>query len=127
MRGRGKDSYHRRCENSNEVPRVGLDYMFLTEKGVTHLRKEAEEAAAETGAEYLTALVMKDFMTESIFAYPVEGKGTQKAPWLVRMIVEDLKTCGLDNCILVVKTDNEPAIVEVQEEIAATRRAEGAK
>ena len=31
MQGRGKDHYHKRLENSNEAPRVGMDYMFLTE------------------------------------------------------------------------------------------------
>ena len=74
-------------ENSNEVPRVGMDYMFLTERGVTSVRAEAEASG-----EYLTMLVMKDFMKESIWIFPVESKGMKKAPWLVKQIQDDMAT-----------------------------------
>ena len=37
-----------------------------------------------------------------------------------------MNTCGLDSCMLVVKSDQAPAIKEVQEEIAQKRRADGA-
>ena len=66
----------------------------------------------------MTMLVMKDFWHKSIWIYPVEGKGVTKADWLAAMIKNDLATCGLDNCMLVVKSDQEPAIRELQEEIA---------
>ena len=41
MRGRGKDCYHKRLANSNEVPRIGMDYMFLTERGGGHTQQGA--------------------------------------------------------------------------------------
>ena len=78
-----------------------MDYMFVMERGVTHVREDAEAAATQTGTEYLRVLTMKGFMFDSVFAYPVEGKGTHKAPWQIKQIQEYLTTCGLDSTILV--------------------------
>ena len=114
MRRRCKDTYHVRLKYVEEVPRIGMDYTYLSEKGVTSSRDEAPEDPTES----VTILVLKDFWHKSIWVYPVEGKGLTKSAWLPQMIIEDLKTCGLDSCMLVVKSDQEPAIKEVQEEIA---------
>ena len=42
----------------------------------------------------------------------MKAKGTVKAERLPGMIKDDLGTCGLDSCMLVVKSDQEPAIKE---------------
>ena len=42
------------------------------------------------------------------------------------MIKEDLDTSGMNGCMLIVKTDQEPAIKELQDEIARRRGMEGA-
>ena len=120
MKGRSRDSRHVRLPDAQEVPRVGMDYMRVSETGVT---SKLDEAAGEMG---MTMLVMKDFWHKSIWVYPVEGKGVTKADWLAAMIKDDLATCGLDNCMIVVKSDQEPAIRELQEEIARQRRIDGA-
>ena len=44
------------------------------------------------------------------------------AEWLPGMIRADMSTCGMDNIMITVKTDQEPAIEELQEEIARQRR-----
>ena len=49
-----------------------------------------------------------------------------RAELLPSMIKTDLGTCGLDNSMLLVKSDQEPAIKELQEEIARQRRQEDA-
>ena len=69
--------------------------------------------------------MLKDFKHKSIWAYPVEGKGISAAEWLITQVIEDLDTCGLDGCHMVVKSDQEPAIVEVQKEISEVRRRAG--
>ena len=48
-----------------------MDYMYLSEKGVTSKREEAPEDS-------ITILVVKDFWHKSIWVYPVEGKGLTK-------------------------------------------------
>ena len=66
-------------------------------------------------------MVLKDFRYKSLWAYPVEGKGVGAAEWLVTQILEDLDTYGLDGCRLVLKSDQEPSIVEVQHAIKDAR------
>ena len=114
--------YHARLGGSEEVPRVGMDYTFLSEKSVT---SKVEDTTDDVG-DCMTLLVLKDFWHKSIWTYPVEGKGVTKAEWLSYVIQEDLKTCGLDNCMLVAKSDQEPLIKKLQEEIATRRRESGA-
>ena len=44
------------------------------------------------------------------------------APYLAEMILHDLDSCGLGSAQLVSKTDQEPAIVELQGELSRLRR-----
>ena len=117
-RVRGKDTYHMRIAGEQEVPRVGMDYMYMSERGVTSKPEDPSVA-------YITLLVVKDFWHKSVWTYPVEGKGVAKAAWLPDMLIKDFNTCGLDGCMLVLKSDQEPAIRELQEEIARRRRQTG--
>ena len=124
LQGQGKDRYHLRLEEEDGVARIAMDYMFLTERGVTRNSAEADEWAK--GGECVTVLVMKDFRFKSIWAYPVEHKGTLQTDWVVKAIIEDLDTCGLGSCRVVTKTDQEAAIVNVQNEIVKLRLKSGA-
>ena len=122
--GRGRDRQHRRIEDEDGVPRVSMDYMFFTEYGVFGTADEAEASIKENGdveRHCLTVMVLKDFRYKSLWAYPVEGKGVGAAEWLVNQIVEDLDTCGLDWCRLVLKSDQEPSIIEIQHAIKDAR------
>ena len=70
-------------------------------------------------------LVVKDFLHKSGWVFPVEGKGVTMAERLPGMIRADMSTCGMDSSIMIVKTDQEPAIKELQQEIARQRRQAG--
>lgn len=123
MLGRCKDVYHSRLgDGSDDVPRVGMDYMHISDHGVTNKIDEIPENIDET----ITMLVLKDAWHKSIWVYPVEGKGVTAAQWLPDRVKADMASSGLDNCMLVVKSDQEPAIKELQEEIARQRRVDGA-
>ena len=98
---------------------MGMDYMYMSERGIV-ARPE------DPNIEYMTVLVVKDFWHKSIWAYPVEGKGLTRASWLPDMVKADFDTCGLNGCMLVVKTDQEPAIKELQEEVSRRRSMDGA-
>ena len=126
--GRGRDRYHKRIVGSDDVARIAMDYMFLTEYGFYKSQTEADDVIDKEGGQIrtcITVLVIKDFLHKSIWAYPVEGKGVAAAEWLIAQVIEDLDTCGLDGCHMVVKSDQEPAIIEVQKEIAELRRRAG--
>ena len=73
VQGRGKDRYHLRLIDESNVPIIGMDYMFITERGVTHDSGTADEWS--NNGECIAVLVMKDFLHKSIWAYPVEAKG----------------------------------------------------
>ena len=126
--GRGRDRSHRRIVGSDDVARIAMDYMFLTEYGFFKSRRKANQAMSKDSEQTrncITVLVIKDFLHKSIWAYPVEGKGVAAAEWLVAQVIEDLDTCGLDGCHMVCKSDQEPSIAEVQKEIAEWRRRAG--
>ena len=116
MMGRSKDAYHARLAEVDDVPRIGMDYMRVSMHGVN---STAEGAAGDVG---ITMLVVKDFMHKSVWVYPVEGTGATMAEWLPGMIRADMSTCGMDNSMLIVKSDQESAIQELQKEIARQRR-----
>ena len=104
MMGRSKDVYHSRFPEVDDVLRIGLDYMRVSE----------------------TMLVVKGFLHKFIWVYPVEGRGVTMAEWLPGMIRTDLATCGMDHNMIIVKSDQEPIIKELQEGIARQRRQDGA-
>ena len=112
MMGRSKDAYHVQLAEVDNVPRIGMDYMRVSEHGVN---STVERAAGDIG---ITMLVVKDFLHKSVWVYPVEGEGVTMVEWLSGMIRADMSTCGMDNSMIIVKTDQEPAIKELQEEIA---------
>ena len=110
MLGRCKDAYHSRLgDGSKDVPRVGMDYMHISDHGVTNKIDEIPENVDEK----ITMLVMKDAWHKSIWVYPVEGKDVSAAGWLPDMVKTDMAACGLDNCMLVVKSDQEPALLDL--------------
>ena len=59
--------------------------MSLTERGVT--RRASEADAWSKDGECVTVLILKDFRFKSIWAYPVEHKGTLRTEWVVSAIV----------------------------------------
>ena len=69
VQGRGRDIYHGRCKEKSRVPRICMDFMFLTERGITVDKSEATKAT-----ECICILVLKDEMHESVWAYPMEPR-----------------------------------------------------
>ena len=124
VQGRGKDRYHLRIADESGVPRVAMDYMFISERGITTNSSTADEWSKN--GECIAVLVLKSFLHKSVWAYLVEAKGVLKSDWLVKQIVCDLDTCGFQKCTIIVKTDQESSIIDVQNGIAAQRKDDGA-
>ena len=82
VKGQAKDFRHETVRGDyaeSLVPRVCMDYCFLTE-GVT--KTEDSNANVETAKTSLTVLVMTETECRSIWAYAVEAKGASN-PWIV--------------------------------------------
>ena len=124
VKGQAKDFRHETVRGDyaeSLVARVCMDYCFLTE-GVK--KTEDSNANVETAKTSLTVLVMTETECKSIWAYAVEVKGGSD-PWIVEQIVEDLETIGLTEERLVLKTDQESSITDLQKEIALARKGHG--
>ena len=76
--GRGRDRLHKRIAGEDDVARIAMDYMFLTEYGFFYTRTDADEALKKSGEQMrtcITVLVIKDFKHKSIWAFRSRLRG----------------------------------------------------
>ena len=121
VRGAGRCPPHRKVEGQyaeSTLARVHLDYCFFTENGI------GDDGEPEKTT--LTTLVMKETSCSSVWAYPVAHKGATMEPWVVKQLLYDMETVGLNNERIVVKVDQEASIKELQKAIANARGGETA-
>ena len=119
--GRAKDAPSRRIRGAfaeSVLPRVRMDYCFLTDDS-----GESGEGGESRASESITCAVMHESLCDSAWAYAVKSKGSTER-WLIDQVVEDLETVGLKNERLVLKSDQEPSIVDVMREVQRARESE---
>ena len=102
--GKCKSDRHTTSQNRSEdnIPVIGVDYAFL-------------DKTSESGKmrEEVTVLVIKDRMSGSIFSVPVPQKGMDPHEYATRQLLRKLKWLRYNEVI--VKSDNEPALLKVIE------------
>ena len=121
LRGKGKDSPSLRLSgqfSESLVPRIRLDYCFLSENRNGEEAGEAEATDAQNENRQ-TVLVMQESECRSVWAYAVDQKGAGEE-WVVHQICEDLETIGL-KYDRIIKEDQELAVVDLAREIARNR------
>ena len=124
VKGQSKDVPHATIKgdlSESSIVRVMMDYCFLTEDAVGQSTDHEETEKAKTS---LTVLVLVESLCRSIWAYAVESKGASEA-WVVEQILEDMQTVGLSNERIILKTDQEPSITELQRSIVEARAGHG--
>ena len=72
----------------------------------------------------MTVLAMKETLCQSVWAYAVKTKGAGEA-WIADQIVEDMETIGLTEEKIILKTDQEVSMTDVQKAIVKTRAGHG--
>lgn len=97
------------CEESKEgQTKSSMDYMTMGSKD-----DETRSPAS---------LVVVNHKDGGAFAYATTGKGTQgDRYWLAKRVAKDIDNCGAKDTSVQVKSDQEPAIVVLQEEIRESR------
>ena len=65
--------------------------------------------------------MMKETMCGSVWAYTLQSKSVSEDPWIADQLVDDMCTIGMARERVVIKSDQEAAIVELQTEIAKRR------
>ena len=120
VRGQGSEYKHSTVVGSNvgSIPRVIMDYCFFTEDAKRQSDEHQESVEVETS---MTALVMKETLCGSVWAYALKSKSVAEDPWIADQLVDDMSTVGMARERVIVKSDQEPAIVELQLEIAKKR------
>ena len=124
VKGRATGQQHRSMVGEyaeSTVARVLMDYGFLHEEETVTETEHGNETESKVS---MTVLVMLETMCSSIWAYAIEGKGAVSVEWVAQQVVDDIETVGLSKERIISKTDQEPSIVQLQQEVA-TRRKDG--
>ena len=111
--GRGIGFQHRHGQSSR-VPRIGIDYFFITAAGVKkrdELKECPEDKDVEEGrakGELIKCVLIRDFESKIIFAHCVPCKGLDEEDYVVGLVTADIRWLGYTQMIL--KGDNEKAL-----------------
>jgi len=108
VRGRGEDSPHFRSKDEPRELELHMDFCFVGDEGREHK---------------ITILVARERCTRMTVASAAPSKGA--AEFLARRLLAFLREIGADKGDLVVRCDQEPAIVAVFGELARHRAAAG--
>ena len=116
--GKAKDDPHRKVEQEVKeagMPIVTIDYMYLGKRGESESKEEYESKSNS-----VPTIVMRCHRTKSTFAHVCKNKGASDT-WIVKRLAKDIDSLGYGAVIL--RSDNEPAIIQLQEAIKNQRNA----
>ena len=123
-RGAGRSNAHRRRARQGEEEREqhmttwSIDYAFMIDSGDLCRREKMERVGWDKTRD--TVLVSEDLATGGIRAHLVSAKGNGD-PWIARKIKDDIEELGHGSAPVRLKSDQEPAIVDVQRAVIAKR------
>ena len=108
MKGRGKEEACREAKRDHEVAEVHLDFMFMGDEGEDRT---------------LAVLVVKEGSRGMVMSTVAPRKGSGR--WLGRRLMVFMREAGCAVEAVVMKSDNEPALAKIVEEIGRLRAAIG--
>ena len=108
VRGRGKEMPHRSSSEETVGPEMSFDFFFLGD---------------EDGSKSMTVLMAIERATRMKMCTPVPSKSTGE--FVARRILAFMKETGCKYGDMVVKSDQEKAIVAILEKVGKLRSAEG--
>ena len=122
VEGRGREQGHVATDQSaRKIAIVGFDYMFVGKRRTYEREEELEEDDKADGV--LKVLVVRCFKSKALFAHAVPAKGVDEAGYVVDCVVQDILWLGYSKVIL--KCDNEPAILKLLAETLKVLKVEG--
>ena len=110
----------RHAGRPHEIPRVGIDYWYITTGGIQSRRDIAsdfpEDAAGETlltrareDEKLMKCLIIRCHESKAVFAHAVPVKGRDEDNYVANLITTDVAFMG--HVKLIIKSDNEPALL----------------
>ena len=124
VRGAERSDAHRRRARQDEEEREqhmttwSIDYAFMIDNGGLCTREEMERVGWDKTRD--TVLVSEDLVTGGIRAHLFSAKGNGD-PWIAGNIKDDIEEFGYGGAPVRIKSDQEPAIVDVQRAVIAKR------
>ena len=110
VEGRGVGEPHLRAKKQEStIPILAFDYLFVTSGD--EIKTCGETTLLELDEHKMKILVAIDTTSGCIFSHVVEKKGVEEDRYSVDKLVGDIEWLGCNKIIL--KSDNEPAIVQV--------------
>ena len=115
--GRATGEQHVARKDQKQITTFSMDYLYCTKSRVS--KKEDLEDGEDVE---MKVLVAKDSKSKTIFAHSVVAKGADEDGYVVSRMVEDIAWLGHKQIIL--KSDNEPAILKLLTYSLKTARVE---
>ena len=121
--GRGRAIPHWRTGGRRKIPTLAFDYCFISKTGV-YSREEwvTLKANATTELEGVKILVVREIVSRCTFAHVVQHKGVDDDGYAVSCLVKDIEWLGATKLML--RSDNEPAIIALLKKTLKTVRIE---
>ena len=115
VEGRGREMGHSRVDRSvRTVSTFSFDYLFLNDDAEVVEEEGVAAGSSDDAPRGVKVLVAKDGNSRALFAHVVPAKGVDERRFSVDALVDDIKWLGYTRMIL--KSDNEPAIVRLLSE-----------
>ena len=110
--------YKRTKMGQVDVPETEEPKDGVTKYSIDYMRMDSKDGEKAT-----STLVMVNHEDGGIYAYATPGKGIQGDKyWLPKRMAKDIDNSGTKNAQVQIKSDQEPSVVTVQEEIRELRR-----
>ena len=119
VEGFGRERAHHGHEGERSIPLVSCDYMFFTERGVFARHELPEEEKAQA----VKVIVVKCASTGCLFAHVVPQKGVDPDGFVIEQLKQDIVWLGHSQ--VVIRSDNEPALVKVVEKTVGLLKIAG--
>ena len=128
--GRGRGLQHRRSTGS-DIPIIGVDYFFMTKKGIQRRDEldyernsegDAKLEKARVAGEIVKCIAVRCASTKALFAHVVPCKGLDENGWVADTVVQDVAWLG--HTKLIIKADGEPALQALVKRVLEVARVE---
>ena len=120
VEGFGRErAHHAHGHGDRSIPLVSCDYMYLARKGVF----SKDELPEEEKSTAVCVLVAKCSATQCLFAHIVPQKGVDSDGYAVEQLKKDILWLG--HAKVVIRSDNEPAILRMVDKVTQALRASG--
>jgi len=124
--GRGLGQQHKSKAPGSTIPRVGIDYFYLTKGGAKGIlaRNELSEAGFDSSdkihdardkGELVKCLLVRCWETKNVFAHVIPVKGADEEGYAAKLGAADMRWLG--HTRLIVKCDNEASLVALKDQI----------